>query len=242
MPKYSGFKRRRTYGGRRRYPYRKARRLTRRVKGVERKVRKIARAVELKHFTRVFMSNPSNSPDILDFAAIARNVASFGQITDNQSRVGNKVTVTSCSVAGYFLTTRATLSSVPTEPDTMRFVILVWKGNIFPGWNDIWDNDVTTGSAMTMTQNIYAPFNTNNVTRFKILYDKIIQFTPQEIENSGWKRGIRKRFKLHLNQTYESNTVASGNGPFLACFCWSNYAISSPMYYNIVVRSRFTDM
>lgn len=144
---------------------------------VLRRVKRLERQRELKYIDETLSGTATTTPLILQLSNIDRG-------TDDNSRIGNKVSVVGVQLRYYF---------VDDVVNWLRVMFVIDKQTneaIYTSDELLADN--------TPSDNILSPLNRDNQGRFSVLYDKVHTLTT--INEAG---AVRRFFKLNLPIMYD---------------------------------------
>lgn len=229
--------------------FRKPRSQTRRIRNIEKKIRKIDNEEEVKWI------DTSLDPTIINQTTNGTKLLN-GILEGNSSttRVGQEIQATSLAVK---LNVYYAPIVVQQDPQRVR-IMIVWdnqpNGGVptlggIPSTNSILDT--TTITDMTL-----APYNRATSERFRMVYDNMIFFPPTQLSTSAVsailggvgdsKTGLfilNKKFRLSRKIKYNSagNTIADISTNSLFIYVFTNFLSNTSITTTYGIRFNFKD-
>lgn len=188
-------------------------------KRLERKVNKIAKAIEPNYVDTIINSN---------IAYDVNNATTISALT--QAGTGAPGTRKGARVTPYFLEFKgqiAQASSALQNPSTVRIMLIQARQRFVP------NTTATTGTSNILdfqaaSNTIFAPYDRDNRRHYTVLYDKTHQLgswlTSTGVSTSiAQRKLIQMRLKLSRDIAYEESTTTTEGGQLYLC-CWSDVA------------------
>lgn len=233
----------RPYFKRRRFN-RRSRVLRKRVRRVERQVRRVASTIETK---RNHNYQTNQTVEFVTNATQTYNLSGIDQGVDHNERIGDQIRATSCSFK-YMIRGPTAVSLVPSDVyNLVRVVIVKIKSKYTsptytPFWSDIFDTDDSTPIGT-----ILSPYKWVNRKTFRILYDRthnVSDYASSSTDEYYWNPNgnyvvtsgfNRKRLGFTISYT-DLTTGVSQNGIYLLINSSSSAAPHPLMYFHWTLK------